>query len=183
MPFQASSIIDEHLSPCLHWRVHMVFSTWKSYFAHHGSLLEQHCFPSTPVNWSLSSYRETSFLQLSQLLHFFQHRTSGCCWLPLVTPESNCLLSPVGYSLITPVQLVLCCNWNKCSKPRIISWVSTAWVFTLKHFPTCYLPRISCFYWGERCTDVAAGAGEGRKSGLKCVRRNGEGGGRVSIVV
>lgn len=46
-------------------------------------------FPRTPVNWSLSSYGETSVLQLSQLLHFFPHRTCACCWLPLGTPEHS----------------------------------------------------------------------------------------------
>ena len=78
MPFQESSIIDEHLGPCLHWRVHMVFTTRKSYFAHQSSSLEQHRFPRIPVNCSLSSYRGNSFLRWSQLLDLFQPRACAC---------------------------------------------------------------------------------------------------------
>lgn len=182
MPFQASSIIDELLSPCLHWRVHMVFSTWKSYFAHQSSLLEQHGFPGhqlidlsvviekLPFSSCLSCFT-SSLIELVPAVDFHLAQQST-----VQLPSSSSRLFPD----LTPVQPVLCCNWNKCSRPQIISWVSTAWVFTLRHFTTCCLPRINCFYWGERCTDTAARAGESRKSGLKCLRKDGEGGGGKS---
>lgn len=89
MPFQASSIIDELLSPCLHWRVHMVFSTWKSYFAHQSSLLEQHCFPGHQLIDLSAVMEKLPFSSCLSCLHFFPHRTCACCWLPLGTPEHS----------------------------------------------------------------------------------------------
>lgn len=142
MPFQASSIIDEHLGPSLHWRVHMVFSTRKSYFAHQSSSLEQHRFPRIPVNCSLSSYRGTSFLQWSQLLDFFQP-TACACSQHTAVDFHLAHQSTLGCFPTTAVQPVLCYKWNECSRPQII-WVSMAQVIIRKHCTTCCLPGINC---------------------------------------
>lgn len=161
--------------------MHVVFSTWKCYFVHWSSFLEQHHFPSIPVNCSLSWYRGNSFLQCSQLLDFLQLRS--CAWSQHMavdfylasqrTVQTPSLQWVSSWPLLPSLSSFLSETSTAGLRPppgfpclRLSSWV-------IARFFACL--RLAVFGQHGGCTDIVVDAGGSRKSGLKCLRGAGEG--------